>query len=102
MASLAQQLIDVLAVNVRFADDRMYVEFDDGRVVGLPLAWYPRLLDCTDEERNNWELIGDGEGVHWPDSDEDLTAEQLALGIKAWTGGTWPGLPHKRDRLAAD
>ena len=100
MATSAPALIEIAATGVRFEGDRMFVEFDDGRTVGLPLEWYPRLLESTEEERNNWELIGDGEGIHWPDPDEDLSAEQLALGIRAPVGGIWPGLPHKRDRAA--
>lgn len=56
------------------------VDFDDGRTVSLPLMWFPRLYRATQKQRNNWELIGRGYGVHWPDVDEDLSAKGLALG----------------------
>ena len=52
----------------------------DGRTISVPLAWYPRLLYGTPEERQNWRLIGRGVGIHWPDLDEDLSVEGLILG----------------------
>ena len=55
-------------------------ELSDGRTISVPLAWYPRLVHATQEERNNWELIGQGQGVHWPDLDEDLSVEGLIAG----------------------
>jgi hypothetical protein len=61
--------------------DRITVSFDDGRVVSLPLKWYPRLVRATPAQRRNWELIGRGYGVHWPDVDEDLSAEGF---LKGW------------------
>lgn len=69
--------------DVSFDNDRITVEFQDGRGVALPLAWYPRLLDGTPEQRRAWEFIGDGEGLHWEDLDEDLSAEGLLAGIPA-------------------
>ncbi len=56
------------------------VELSDGRSVTVPLVWYPRLDNATTEERNHWELIGDGQGIHWPDLDEDLSLEGLLNG----------------------
>jgi hypothetical protein len=56
------------------------VDLNDGRSLSAPLAWYPRLLHGTPEERGNWRLIGSGEGVHWPDLDEDLSIESLISG----------------------
>ena len=54
--------------------------FSDGRNVTAPLAWFPRLQHGTAKERNNWRLIGRGEGIHWPDLDEDISVEGLMLG----------------------
>ena len=56
-------------------DDTLQVELSDGRTMSVPLAWYPRLVHATQEERNNWELIGEGQGIRWPDLDEDLSVE---------------------------
>jgi hypothetical protein len=56
------------------------VELSDGRSVTVPLVWYPRLVNATTAERNHWELIGDGQGIHWPDLDEDLSLEGLLNG----------------------
>jgi hypothetical protein len=62
------------------SDDSLTAQLSDGRRISVPLAWYPRLLHATPEERNHWRLIGGGEGVHWPDLDEDLSAANLVLG----------------------
>ena len=61
-------------------DDALIVDLSDGRTVSVPLAWFPRLLHGTPEERNKWRLIGTGEGIHWPDLDEDISVENLILG----------------------
>jgi len=61
-------------------EDALIVDLSDGRTISAPLAWYPRLLYGTPEERNNWRLIGDGEGIHWPDLDEDISVKSLVLG----------------------
>jgi hypothetical protein len=71
---------DVFAVRVDFTDDSMIVRLDDGRTLTVPLAWYPRLLHGTKVEREKLELIGAGEGIHWPDLDEDLSVEGLLAG----------------------
>lgn len=68
------------AQNVTVTDDSLTVELTDGRTVSVPLAWYPRLLHGTAEERSHWRFIGRGEGVHWPDLDEDLSVENLLAG----------------------
>ena len=98
MATLAQEVLEPLATDVRFENDRLVVEISDGRQIALPLAWYPRLFDSTSEELANWELIGDGEGIHWPDIDEDLSVEGLLAGAKA-PRGIWPGEPRKSERV---
>src|SRR5436305_6725258 len=68
------------AVRARIVDDAVVIDLSDGRTVTAPLAWYPRLLHGTARERRHWRLIGGGEGVHWPDLDEDLSVEGLLAG----------------------
>jgi len=65
------------------SDESLSVTFADGRVLSVPLWWFPRLLAATPAQRTNWRLIGKGVGVHWPDIDEDLSAEGLLAGIRA-------------------
>ena len=74
---------DVFAESVQFSDDSMTVNLDDGRSLSVPLAWYPRLLHGTAQERTNFELIGDGEGIHWPSLDEDISVEGLIAGRRS-------------------
>ncbi len=69
--------------DVMTTDDHLTVSFDDGRIVSLPLKWYPRLHRAKPQQRRHWELIGRGYGVHWPDVDEDLSAEGLLKGSPA-------------------
>jgi hypothetical protein len=69
--------------DVMTTEDRLNVSYEDGRVVSLPLKWYPRLKHATPAQRRNWELIGQGYGVHWPEVDEDLSAEGLLKGLPA-------------------
>jgi len=69
------------AQDVQATDDELIVALDDGRTIVVPLAWYPRLLHGTREERANWRLIGGGEGIHWPDLDEDISIEHLLAGV---------------------
>jgi hypothetical protein len=68
------------AQKVTVTNESLTVDLSDGRTISVPLAWYPRLSYGTPEERNHWELIGDGEGIHWPELDEDLSVEGLLLG----------------------
>lgn len=69
--------------NVRFTEDTLSVDLIDGRTITVPLAWYPRLLDATAEQRRNWKIAGAGYGIHWPDVDEDLSTEGLLRGAPA-------------------
>ncbi len=66
-----------LAVEVSFPNDALSVTLSDGRVVSVPLVWFPRLADATSGERSGWELIGGGIGVHWEEIDEDISVESL-------------------------
>lgn len=73
----------VFARHVRFTAERLVVELTDGREIAVPLDWYPRLWHGTPEERQNWALIGDGDGIHWPDLDEDLSVESIVAGRRS-------------------
>ena len=68
---------DATAVDVRVTDDSIHVVLADGREVTAPLAWSPRLADATPQQRKNWRLIGRGQGIHWPDVDEDISVASL-------------------------
>lgn len=65
------------AVDVAFTDDELVVTLVDGRRVAAPLAWFPRLLSATPDQRKNWRLIGNGVGIHWDDVDEDISVRSL-------------------------
>ena len=68
------------AQQIVITPDTLSVDLTDGRTIAVPLAWYPRLVHGTPEERNHWRLIGQGEGIHWPDLDEDISVENLLSG----------------------
>ena len=68
------------ATSVEFLDASIRVALADGREVSVPIAWFPRLRDASPEQRANWRLIGRGEGIHWPDIDEDVSVGAL-LGL---------------------
>jgi len=69
--------------DVLVADDVLSVDLVDGRTISVPLAWYPRLLHATEEQRPNWEICAGGFGIHWPDVDEDLSTDGLLRGATA-------------------
>jgi len=70
----------VRAQNVIVTEDALMVDLVDGRTITVPLAWYPRLFYGSSEERSKWRFIGQGEGIHWPDLDEDISVEGLQSG----------------------
>ena len=70
-------------MDVRVTDDTISVDLFDGRMITVPLAWYPRLLHATPAQRANWRIAGAGYGVHWPEVDEDLSAQGLLQGAPA-------------------
>ena len=74
---------DERVADVETTDDELKVRLMDGRTISAPLAWYPRLLRATAEQRENWEIAGGGFGIHWPDIDEDLSTEGLLRGAPA-------------------
>jgi hypothetical protein len=72
--------LSALAKGVTFTTERMQVELQDGRELSVPLAWFPRLQNASPQEREQWRLIGAGEGIHWETLDEDLSVPRL-LGL---------------------
>ena len=70
-----------IATDVKVTVEALIVALQDGRVVSVPLAWYPRLAEGTPAERRNWELIGPGIGIHWPALDEDISIDALLRGL---------------------
>jgi Protein of unknown function (DUF2442) len=74
---------DTRVRSVEIDDVRLTVELMDGRSISVPLAWYPRLLDASPEQRRHYEVAGGGYGLHWPDLDEDLSTEGLLRGAPA-------------------
>jgi hypothetical protein len=81
MTTLAAVEIQVpYAQDVTVTSDTLNVDLSDGRTISVPLAWFPRLLVSTQEERDNWRLIGGGHGIHWEDIDEDISVEGLLTG----------------------
>jgi hypothetical protein len=81
MSSSAEQVETPRAVSVSSSEDELTVQFTDGRSISVPLSWYPRLEHATREERQDWELIGDGTGIHWPAVDEDISVVSLLRGL---------------------
>ncbi len=77
------ELREVPARSVSVSDEALTVDLADGRTITVPLAWFPRLAHGTAAERANWRLIGGGEGVHWPELDEDISVESLLAGRKS-------------------
>ena len=73
--------IVAVAIEVQTTKDELLVDLSDGRRISVPLVWFPRLLHATPEQRSRIELIGDGEGIHWPDVDEDISVRGLLLGL---------------------
>jgi hypothetical protein len=69
--------------DMNVTDDLIVAHLTDGRIISVPLVWSWRLLEATPEQRANYEIIGDGHGVHWPDIDEDISAEGMLYGMPA-------------------
>jgi len=80
MITSAIEIITPKITDVFITEDTLKVELSDGRAISVPLVWYPRLLEATEEEAENWRLIGDGYGIHWEDIDEDISIMSLLSG----------------------
>lgn len=100
MSTLTTEIQAARAIGVEVTDDTLSVNLTDGRSVSVPLEWYPRLLHGTPAERQNSRLIGDGEGIHWEELDEDISIEGLLAGrasgeseksLRRWLGSRKTG-----------
>ncbi len=81
MTSLTIEILEIpLIQDVTITYDTLSVDLSDGRTISVPLAWYPRLLNASAEERNDWRTISQGEGIHWTQLDEDISTKNLILG----------------------
>jgi len=74
---------EILIKEIEVTDDTICAHLTDGRTISVPLVWSWRLAEATPEQRANYEIIGDGEGIHWPDIDEDISAAGMLYGIPA-------------------
>ena len=83
MSTLAFNIGVPSAISVSITDDTLTVELNDGRSVSIPISWYPRLLNATEEERNIWRFVGGGHGIHWEKLDEDISIENLLVGRRS-------------------
>ena len=101
MSISAIEIETPLARAVRVTQDSLHVDLADGRTISVPLAWYPRLLHATADERKSWRLIGMGRGIHWEALDEDISVEGLLAGrasgesqtsLKKWLNSRSSGL----------
>jgi hypothetical protein len=80
MISSASEIQTARARAASVTEDTLSVDLTDGRTIAVPTAWYPRLAHATPDERSRWRLIGQGEGIHWPDLDEDVSIDSLLYG----------------------
>jgi hypothetical protein len=83
MSTSGTELKGALAQHVGVSDDALVADLADGRTITVPLAWFPRLVHGTPAERANWRLIAGGEGIHWPDLDEDISVASLLAGRRS-------------------
>jgi hypothetical protein len=99
MSSSGIDIQTAIARHVEVSNDALFVHLADGRTLSVPLTWFPRLWHGTSEERSHWRLIGDGQGIHWPDIDEDISVDGLLRGrrsgesqgsLKRWLEGRLP------------
>ncbi len=109
MSISAVEIATPAVENVRITDDTLSVELSDGRTISAPLAWFPRLLHATKEERGRWRLIGRGQGIHWEKIDEDISVENLIAGkpsgesqvsFKKWLANRSSRLTKRSNRRA--
>ena len=91
----AVRIEEVRIKAISVSEDTITAQLVDGRIISVPLAWSWRLSEATPKQRANWRMIGDGQGVHWPDIDEDISAEGLLYGIPAPRPRTSPKFTSK-------
>lgn len=108
MTTLTTEIRAPQAAAVSLTEDTLTVDLSDGRAISVPLAWFPRLAYADIEEREHWELIGEGEGIHWPKLDEDISVEGLLAGrpsgespksFRRWLKAKRAGRPLTLDAL---
>jgi hypothetical protein len=93
-SSVRVEASDIRVRDVTVTEHELAVALTDGRTIVVPVAWYPRLVNATAEQRSNWELAGAGYGIHWPDIDEDVSTEGLLHGHAAPRGSeNWRSPP---------
>jgi hypothetical protein len=83
MSTTPVETAEPLASEVFVTEDELIVHLIDGRKLSVPLVWFPRLLHGSNEQRCRFELIGEGEGIHWEDLDEDISVAGLLRGVRA-------------------
>ena len=83
MPTSTNDVLGARAVDVKVSDDELTVQLEDGRMLIVPLVWYPRLLHGSKRERARWRFIGRGLGIHWPSLDEDISIEGLLAGRRS-------------------
>jgi hypothetical protein len=83
MSSSTVEITPPVIVTASVSEDALTVALADGRTVSVPLAWFPRLLKGSEQERSNLRLIGNGSGIHWPELDEDISVESLLAGRRS-------------------
>jgi hypothetical protein len=81
--SFSASAADERVLDVEFTEDSLSVSLRDGRIITVPLVWYPRLLNAKRSQLKNWKIAGGGYGIHWPDLDEDLSTEGLLRGARS-------------------
>ena len=81
--STAVNIQEVKIRDIQITEDSIVAYLFDGRIISVPLAWSWRLSEATKAQRENYEIIGDGHGIHWPEIDEDISAEGMLFGIPA-------------------
>lgn len=98
VSSMRTETADTRVRDVSLTDDESSVALMDGRTITVPLAWYPRLANATPEQRAHWETAGAGQGIHWPEIDEDLRTADLLRGVPAPRGSeAWRSKVTARD-----
>ena len=82
---MSSSIVDTIprAESLQVTDAELIVDLQDGRRLSVPLVWFPRLLRATPDQRAKWELLGQGQGIHWPQIDEDLSVQGLLTGQRS-------------------
>src|SRR4030065_2584077 len=94
----AVKMQEVRIKDISVTEDTITAQLMDGRIISVPLAWSWRLAEATPKQRANWRIIGDGHGVHWPDIDEDISAEGMLYGLPAPRPRISPKFSAKSER----